>query len=100
MLGIEERWDQIPAAGPVVVGLGLLATPAGGHGRSGLVALGAVPLVVAVAVGIDAGRFAGRPAGDVTDSPSADGWPVRRTLSPGSVVVDLWTCGRTGSRRR
>jgi hypothetical protein len=87
--GVDVRWDLAPAVGLLAVGLGLLATLARGRGRPGLVGIGVLMLVAAVAVGIDAARFTG-PMGDLTVAPvtSAD-WPVAQTLSAGRLVVDL-----------
>ncbi len=88
MAGVSVPWHLAPATGLIVVGLGLLASLAGGKGRSGLFATGIVLLVAALAVALDADRFAG-PAGDVDVRPSATGWPSTTTLSAGSARVDL-----------
>lgn len=86
-VGMSVPWRMFPAAALVLVGLALLASIAGGR-RGGLVALGAVLLVVATAVGVGANRFAG-PAGDLTVAPQAADWPVSVQQSAGNVTVDL-----------
>ena len=88
VLGVSVPWHLFPAAALVLVGLALVGTIAGGRGRGALIALGAVLLVVATAVGVGVDRFAG-PAGDRTLTPAAGEWPVETTLSAGNVIVDL-----------
>ena len=56
-------------------------------GRSGLAWLGAVLLMVSLALGVDAPRYAA-PMGNVGLAPTAD-WPVTVHRSTGNIVVDL-----------
>lgn len=86
--GVSVAWRMYPAAALIVVGAALVISILGGYGRTNLAVLGVVLLVVAVAVGIGADRFAG-PAGDRTVTPSADAWPVTVRRSAGTVELDL-----------
>jgi hypothetical protein len=86
--GASVPWRYAPSAALIVVGAVLLLSLAGGRGRGGLVGIGVVMLVLAGAVGIGAGRFAG-PVGDRTIAPSTADWPISTTLTAGNVVVDL-----------
>lgn len=88
VLGASVPWRFAPAVGLVVVGVVLLASLTGGHGRGGVTALGVALLVAGIAVGVDVDRFAG-PAGDVVVRPEPTEWPVARTLSAGQVLVRL-----------
>ena len=78
----------------LAVGLVLIVTVAaradGGRdaGRSGLAWLGAVLLVMALALGVDAPRYAA-PMGNVDLAPAAAEWPVAVQRSTGNVEVDL-----------
>lgn len=85
-LSAPVPWHLFPAAGLVVVGAVLLLSLAGGTGRADVVVIGIVLLVVAVAVGAGADRFAG-PLGDRTIGPA--GWPGPTRISAGTVTVDL-----------
>jgi hypothetical protein len=61
-LGVSVPWRMFPAA-LALVGLALLVSLRVGCGRAGLVALGAVLLLIALAAGVGITRFtAGRPA--------------------------------------
>lgn len=86
--GVSVAWRMYPAAALVLVGAALTISLLGGTGRTNLAVLGAVLLVVAVAVGIGVDRFAG-PMGDSTVAPAADAWPVTVRRSAGTVKVDL-----------
>jgi hypothetical protein len=86
--GVAVPWHLGPAVGLILVGAALLASLAGGTGRGGLVALGAVLSVIALAVGTDAGRFTG-PATDLVLRPGPVDWTTAHTYSAGRVVVAL-----------
>lgn len=88
VLGASVPWRMLPAAALVVVGLALLATLAGGRGRSQLVALGVALLLTAVGVGVGAGRFVG-PVGDRTLVPDPATWTTTTGLAAGTLTVDL-----------
>ena len=66
----------------------MLATLLGGRGRGGLVGLGIISIVLAVAVGVGADRYAG-PVGDLMVAPTVAEWPVQQHISAGTVTVDL-----------
>jgi hypothetical protein len=86
--GFSVPWQLAPSAALIVVGLAMVFSLAGGHGRVDLVVIGAVLLVVAGAVGIGADRFAG-PVGDRTIVPAAGDWPSSTTVAAGTVLIDL-----------
>jgi hypothetical protein len=86
--GFSVPWLLVPSVALLVVGLALVFSLAGGHGRVNLVVTGAVLLVVAGAVGIGADRFAG-PVGDRTIVPVAGDWPSSTTLAAGTALIDL-----------
>lgn len=87
--GVSVAWRMFPAAALIVVGLALIVSLAGGRGRSGLIGLGAVLLVVAAAIGVGVNQYAGPATGDRTVAPSAEAWPVTIRHSAGNVTVDL-----------
>ena len=81
-------WQVLPPVALMIVGLGLLATLAGGQGRVPLIWLGVLALVLAVAQGVGAERYTA-PVGDVVVAPTVADWPVAERISAGNVVVDL-----------
>lgn len=88
VVGISVPWRFGPAAGLLFVGAVLLLSLVGGRGRADVVVLGVVLVVLATAVGVGAGRFAG-PVGDRTVAPRAGAWPADTTVAAGTVEVDL-----------
>lgn len=86
--GVSVPWQMFPAAALILIGVALIATLLGGRGRGGLVALGIISIIIAVAVGVGADRYAG-PVGDLTVAPAAAEWPVQQHISAGTVTVDL-----------
>lgn len=89
--GVDVAWEVLPPAGLLVVGVALLLLWwTGGAARAALLWWGAVLLVVSVALGFGAARYAA-PAGDVVLAPAASEWPVETRLSAGNVEVDLTT---------
>lgn len=86
--GVPVPWRLFPAAALVLTGAALVLAAAGGWPRHGLVGLGAVLLVAAVAVGVDVERFAG-PVGDQVVAPTSGQWPVEVRLAAGTATVDL-----------
>ena len=81
-------WHLVPAGVVTIIGIALLAATVLPGGRRSLVGVGVVALLAAILVGLGADRFAG-PAGDLTLAPSPTDWPLDRTASVGTVVVDL-----------
>jgi hypothetical protein len=86
--GVPVPWRMFPAAALVLVGLALLVSLWAGSGRSGLVALGAALLLVALATGVGVTRFTG-PAGERVLAPTVAQWPGTTQMSAGTVTVDL-----------
>jgi hypothetical protein len=87
-IGLPVPWHLLPSAGLVLAGLLLLAAARSGRGVGPLIGLGAVLLLVAVAVGVGADRFGG-PVGDRTLAPVPDAWPIDEQVGAGTVTVDL-----------
>ena len=93
-LGFDVPWKLAAPISLVAVGLVLVVTVVaradGGRnaGRSGLAWLGAALLVVSLALGVDAPRYAA-PMGNVDIAPTASEWPVTVHRSTGNVEVDL-----------
>ncbi len=93
-LGFDVPWKLAAPVALVAVGLVLVVTVVvrrdGGRnaGRSGLAWLGAVLLMVSLALGVDAPRYAA-PMGNVGLAPTASDWPVTVHRSTGNIVVDL-----------
>jgi hypothetical protein len=85
---VSVPWHLAPAIGVITVGAILLLTLTGGTGRASLVVLGVVLSVVAVAVGVGAGRFAG-PVGERVIVAGHQDWPDRTQMAAGTVTVDL-----------
>jgi hypothetical protein len=86
--GVGVPWRLFPAAALVVTGIATVVAVAGGWPRRGLLGLGAVLLVAAVAVGVDAERFAG-PVGDQVVAPTGGEWPAEVRLAAGTATIDL-----------
>ena len=87
-IGVDVPWRVVPPAALLVVGIALLVTLVVGEGRTTLIWLGVGLLVVSVALGVGAQRYAA-PAGDISLAPAAEEWPVDTRLSVGNVQVDL-----------
>ena len=87
-LGVDVPWRVVPPAALLLVGIALLVTIVVGEGRTSLIWLGVGLLVVSVALGVGAQRYAA-PAGDISLAPAAEEWPVDTRLSVGNVQVDL-----------
>ena len=85
---MDVPWRVVPPAGLLGVGIALLVTLVVGEGRTTLIWLGVGLLVVSVALGVGAQRYAA-PAGDISLAPMAGDWPVDSRLSVGNVRVDL-----------
>lgn len=92
--GANVPWPLAAPVALVAVGVVLIVTVVfgadGGRtaGRSGLAWLGAALLVISLALGIDAPRYAA-PIGNVNIAPTAGEWPVTVHRSTGNVEVDL-----------
>ena len=86
-LGVSVPWALAPAVGAIVVGIALVVTAHRPGRRSGLVALGAV--LVALAVTLAVAPPTSGPSGDRTVAPTAEQWPVTTSLSAGTLTVDL-----------
>lgn len=86
--GAPVPWRLAPALVVTVCGAGLLASLAGGRGRDGLVVLGALALLAAIAVEAGADRYLG-PAGDRTVVPALDGGSETVRHSVGTLTVDV-----------
>ena len=82
------RWRVVPPAALFVVGIALLVTIVVGEGRTTLIWLGVGLLVLSVALGVGAQRYAA-PAGDISLAPAAEEWPLDSRHSFGNVRVDL-----------
>ena len=82
------RWRVVPPAALFVVGIALLVTIVVGEGRTTLIWLGVGLLVLSVALGVGAQRYAA-PAGDISLAPAAGEWPLDSRHSFGNVRVDL-----------
>ena len=87
-LGVDVPWRVVPPAALLLVGIALLVTIVVGEGRTSLIWLGVGLLVVSVALGVGAQRYAA-PAGDITLAPAAGDWPLDSRLSVGNVRLDL-----------
>ncbi|WP_133251994.1 hypothetical protein [Actinomycetospora cinnamomea] len=87
-VGVSVPWRLFPAIALVVVGAVLVVAAAGGWPHRGLVGLGALLLVAAVAVGVHVERFAG-PVGDQLVAPPPGAWPTHTRLLAGTATVDL-----------
>ena len=91
---MDMPWRLAAPVALVAVGMILAATVSfradGGRnaGRSGLAWLGAGLLVVSLALGVDAPRYAA-PLGNVNVAPLVTDWPVTVHRSTGNVEVDL-----------
>jgi hypothetical protein len=85
--GADVPWRIVPPAALLGVGIALLVTLVVGEGRTTLIWLGVGLLVVSVALGVGAQRYAA-PVGDISLAPAGD-WPVDSRLSVGNVRVDL-----------
>jgi hypothetical protein len=94
VVGVDVPWALAVPVALLTVGLVLIVTVVaradGGRdaGRSGLAWLGAVLLVTALALGVDAPRYAA-PMGNVDLAPAAAEWPVSVHRSTGNIDVDL-----------
>jgi hypothetical protein len=86
--GVSVPWRTFPAAALMLIGAALLVTLLGGRGRRVLIPLGALTLLLAVAVGIGADRYAG-PVGDTVLAPTTADWPADARVSTGTLTVDL-----------
>ncbi|MDD7939633.1 hypothetical protein PHK61_14510 [Actinomycetospora lutea] len=86
--GVSVPWRLFPAAALLLTGAALVIAAAGGWPRRGLVGLGAVLLVAAVAVGVHVERFAG-PVGDRVVAPTGAEWGVPVRVAAGTATVDL-----------
>ena len=87
-IGVDVPWRVVPPAALLLVGIALLVTIAIGEGRTTLIWLGVGLLVVSVALGVGAQRYAA-PAGDISLAPAAGEWPLESRHSVGNVRVDL-----------
>jgi hypothetical protein len=87
-VGVDVRWRIVPPAALLLVGIALLVTLVFGEGQTTLVWLGVGLLVISVALGVGAQRYA-VPAGNVSVAPTVGDWPVDSRLSAGNVRVDL-----------
>ena len=87
-IGVDVPWRVVPPAALLVVGIALLVTIVVGEGRTALIWLGVGLLVVSVALGVGAHRYAA-PAGDIALAPTAEEWPLESRQSVGNVRVDL-----------
>ena len=87
-MGVDVRWRVVPPAALFVVGIALLVTIVVGEGRTTLIWLGVGLLVLSVALGVGAQRYAA-PAGDISLAPAAGEWPFDSRHSFGNVRVDL-----------
>lgn len=88
VLGVSVPWRFGPAVGLLVAGTALLLSLAGGRGRADVVVTGLVLVVLAAAVGVGAGRYAG-PVGD--RALGAGDWPPDTAIAAGTVEIDLTT---------
>ena len=86
--GASVPWRLFPAAALFVIGSALLISLFGGRGRGALIVLGMVALLLGVAVGVGADRYAG-PVGDTVIAPRSADWPVTTRLGAGTLTVDL-----------
>jgi hypothetical protein len=86
--GTSVPWRLFPAAALFVIGCALLVSLFAGRGRGALIALGVVTLLLGVAVGVGADRYAG-PVGDTVVAPRLADWPVATRLGAGTLTVDL-----------
>ena len=87
-IGVDVPWRVVPPAALLIVGIALLVTIVAGEGRRTLIWLGVGLLVVSVALGVGAQRYAA-PAGDISLAPTAVEWPLDSRHSVGNVRVDL-----------
>lgn len=86
--GVSVPWRLFPAVALFVIGGALLVSLFAGRGRGALIALGMVALLLGVAVGVGADRYAG-PVGDTVVAPRLADWPVATRLGAGTLTVDL-----------
>lgn len=86
--GVSVPWRMLPAAALILIGIALLASLFGGHGRGTLIGLGILATVFAVLVGVGADRYSG-PVGDRVLAPTVAEWPVQQDISAGTLTVDL-----------
>ena len=87
-VGVDFPWRIVPPAALLGVGIALLVTLVVGEGGTPLIWLGVGLLVVSVALGVGAQRYAA-PAGNVSVAPMAGDWPVMSRVSAGNVRLDL-----------
>lgn len=87
-MGVDVRWRVVPPAALFVVGAALLVTIVVGEGRITLIWLGVGLLVLSVALGVGAQRYAA-PAGDISLAPAEGEWPLDSRHSLGNVRLDL-----------
>lgn len=87
-LGVLVPWHLYAASAVTLIGLALLVTLLAGRGRGLLIGMGVMALIVAGAVGIGAGQYAG-PMGDTFVAPTVSEWPVSQRIGAGTVTVDL-----------
>ena len=87
-MGVDVRWRVVPPAALFVVGAALLVTIVVGEGRTTLIWLGVGLLVLSVALGVGAQRYAA-PAGDISLAPAEGEWPLDSRHSLGNVRLDL-----------
>lgn len=97
LVGVSVPWRLFPAIGLMFVGLALLVSLLGMGGRGGLIGLGVLLGVLALAVAAQPGRFVG-PVGDRTVTPTQAEWPVSESVSAGTLTIDLtrYPLPRTG----
>lgn len=86
--GVSVPWRLFPAMALAVIGGTLLVSLVVGRGRGALIGLGIVALIVGVAVGVGADRYAG-PVGDTVLTPTIADWPVTARFGAGTLTVDL-----------
>ena len=92
--GANVPWPLAAPVALVAVGMVLIVIVVFGAdegrnaGRSGLAWLGAALLVISLALGVDAPRYAA-PIGNVNIAPTASEWPVTVHRGTGNVAVDL-----------
>jgi hypothetical protein len=86
--GVSVPWRLFPAVALTGVGAVVLVAAGRGWPRRALVGLGALLLVLAVAVGVHVERFAG-PVGDQLVAPTSGAWPAPTRALAGTVTVDL-----------
>ena len=87
-MGVDVRWRVVPPAALFVVGIALLVTIVVGEGRTTLIWFGVGLLVLSVALGVGAQRYAA-PAGDISLAPAEGEWPLDSRHSLGNVRLDL-----------